>query len=233
MDNRIELLKQCNKGIFVVKKSYLRSKNESGYLRYRILRPILKIRYAVFRKLNPPCPWLSPTSVRFLRKYLTKEMVGCEFGSGISTLFIAPKVKHLISIEHNQDWYFSISNKLKTLGISNVDYRFIERESKNQDKINDELFAQFNFQSRTDYNDYSRSIDNLKDESLDFIIIDGRARPECLFYSLCKLKQNAVIILDNSERNRYKIIFEILKHYPCYTTTNGLTDTTFWFKNDN
>jgi hypothetical protein len=38
-----------------------------------------------------------------------------------------------------------------------------------------------------------------------------------------------LVILDNSEREHYKIAFEFMKEYPVYTTTNGLTDTTFWF----
>ena len=52
MDRRIELLKKCDSTFFTVKRSYLRSKGESGYLLYRVLRPILKVRYSFFRKFK-------------------------------------------------------------------------------------------------------------------------------------------------------------------------------------
>jgi len=76
------------------------------------------------------------------------------------------------------------------------------------------------------------TVNSIEDKSLDFLLVDGRARPECLYYALPKLKDKAIIILDNSEREHYKIVFELLKDYPMYNTTNGLTDTTFWFKGD-
>ena len=230
MDSRIQQLKECDSTFFTVKKSYLRSPRQNGYLMYRILRPILKVRYYFFRKFNNPCPWLSPSSVRFLRTYLTKEMNGLEFGSGISTLFIAPKVKQLISVEHNKQWYQLISERFKNEGIANVDYRFIAQNDSNQfsDK-SFEMTEKMGFEVRRDYANYYMTVDSISDNSLDFLLVDGRARPECLYYAFPKMKKNGLIILDNSEREHYKIVFEFMKDYPVYTTTNGLTDTTFWF----
>jgi hypothetical protein len=230
MDKRIELLQACDSTFFTIKKNYLRSPSESGYLIYRILRPILKIRYYFFRKFNNPCPWLSASSVRFLRTYLTKDMVGLEFGSGISTLFTAPKVKQLISVEHNKEWFEMISNRFIKEGISNVDYRFIAQNdpilfSETTFEMTDKL----GFEVRKDYVNYYMTVESISDNSLDFLLVDGRARPECLYYALPKMKKNGLVILDNSEREHYKIAFEFMKEYPVYTTTNGLTDTTFWF----
>lgn len=230
MDSRIQQLKECDSTFFTVKKSYLRSPSQNGYLMYRILRPILKVRYYFFRKFNNPCPWLSPSSVRFLKAYLTKEMNGLEFGSGISTLFIAPKVKQLISVEHNKQWYQLISERFKNEGIANVDYRFIAQNDSNQfsDK-SFEMTEKLGFEVRRDYVNYYMTVDSISDNSLDFLLVDGRARPECLYYAFPKMKKNGLIILDNSEREHYKIVFEFMKDYPVYRTTNGLTDTTFWF----
>lgn len=230
MDIRIEQLKQCDSTFFTVKKTYLRSPGENGYLIYRILRPILKIRYYFFRKFNNPCPWLSPSSVRFLKNYLTNEMVGLEFGSGISTLFIAPKVKQLISVEHNKEWFEMISIRFKNEGITNVDYRFIAQNDPHL--FTDKTFEMTNklgFEVRIDYVNYYMTVESIPDNSLDFLLVDGRARPECLYYALPKMKKNGLVILDNSEREHYKIAFEFMKEYPVYTTTNGLTETTFWF----
>lgn len=233
LDKRIESLKKMDSGLFTVRKSYLRSKGEKGYLMYRILRPILKVRYRTFRKLNDPSPWLSPSSIRFLKSYLTKDMTGLEYGSGISTLFTAPKVKRLVSIEHNKEWYGMISERFKKDGINNVDYRFVAKNDSDLYKDKDfQMESEYNYKVRKDYVDYFLAASDLEDESLDFILVDGRARPECLYYALPKLKKNAIVILDNSERDRYKVVFEMMKKYPMYNTTNGLTDTTFWFMND-
>ena len=76
------------------------------------------------------------------------------------------------------------------------------------------------------------TVDSIPDNSLDFVLVDGRARPECLYYALPKMKKNGIVILDNSERDHYKIVFEFMNKYPMYTTTNGLTDTSFWFLNN-
>jgi hypothetical protein len=230
MDKRIQQLKECDSTFFTVKKSYLRSPGQSGYILYRILRPILKVRYFFFRKLNNPCPWLSPSSVRFLKNYLTKEMSGLEFGSGISTLFIAPKVNQLISVEHNEQWYQMISDRFKNEGISNVDYRFIAQNDSIQFSAKSfEMTEKLGFEVRKDYVNYFMTVESIPDNSLDFLLVDGRARPECLYYAFPKMKKNGLVILDNSERGHYKIVVEFMKQYPVYTTTNGLTDTTFWF----
>lgn len=234
MDKRIEQLAKCDSTFFTVKKTYLRLPGESGYLIYRILRPILKVRYYFFRKFNNPCPWLSPSSVRFLKTYLTKDMVGLEFGSGISTLFTAPKVKQLISVEHNKEWFEMISNRFENDGIKNVDYRFIAQNDSNLfSNTTFEMTEKLGFEVRKDYVNYYMTIESIPNDSLDFLLVDGRARPECLYYALPKMKKNGLVILDNSERAHYKIAFGFMKEFPVYTTTNGLTETTFWFLNEN
>ena len=45
-----QLIQKCDRGVFRVNRMYLRSRGEQGYWLYRFLRPILKIRYATFRK---------------------------------------------------------------------------------------------------------------------------------------------------------------------------------------
>mgnify|MGYP002282580474 CR=1 FL=1 len=77
---------------------------------------------------------------------------------------------------------------------------------------------------------YNTQLCHLDKESRDLILVDGRARPECLFMSLDKLKSGGLMVLDNSERERYSIVFDHLKDWSSYTTSNGLTDTTFWQK---
>lgn len=227
---RQELIAKCDQGLFRVNRMYLKSRGENGYWLYRILRPILKIRYAFFRRMNKPAPWLSPTSILFFKKYLEKDMVGAEFGSGSSTLFFAPRISKLYSVEHNEEWYHLINEKLTGLNCSNVDYRFVLQNDKS-DFVDDvfDLEEKRDFEIRRDYVNYFRALNDIQDHSLDFAIVDGRARTECCHEILPKIKKGGILILDNSERKRYELVFEQLKDYEMYETTNGLTNTTFWF----
>ncbi len=227
---RQELIAKCDQGLFRVNRMYLKSRGENGYWLYRILRPILKIRYAFFRRMNKPAPWLSPTSILFFKQYLEKDMVGAEFGSGSSTLFFAPRISKLYSVEHNEEWYHLINEKLTGLNCSNVDYRFVVQNDKS-DFVDDvfDLEEKRDFEIRRDYVNYFRALNDIQDHSLDFAIVDGRARTECCHEILPKIKKGGILILDNSERKRYELVFEQLKDFEMYETTNGLTNTTFWF----
>lgn len=129
-------------------------------------------------KNKNPIPWFSYPFIDFLTPRLTKDLVLFEFGSGNSTLFFAKRVKEVISVEHNKEWY-QIVNSTKP---SNV--KLIQTESD----------------SVTDYVGY---FSNLK-EKVDIIIVDGLHRNECLINSINKLSENGVIILDDSERNEYE-----------------------------
>ena len=227
---RQELIAKCDQGLFRVNRMYLKSRGENGYWLYRILRPILKVRYAFFRRMHKPAPWLSPTSILFFKKYLEKDMVGAEFGSGSSTLFFAPRISKLYSVEHNEEWYHLINEKLTGINCSNVDYRFVVQNDKS-DFVDDvfDLEEKRDFEIRRDYVNYFRALNDIQDHSLDFAIVDGRARTECCHEILPKIKKGGILILDNSERKRYELVFEQLKNYEMYETTNGLTNTTFWF----
>ncbi|MFZ1517646.1 MAG: class I SAM-dependent methyltransferase [Ignavibacteriaceae bacterium] len=128
-------------------------------------------------KNKNPIPWFSYPFIDFLTPRLTKDLVLFEFGSGNSTLFFAKRVKEVISVEHNKEWY-QIVNSTKP---SNV--KLIQTESD----------------SVTDYVGYFSSLK----EKVDIIIVDGLHRNECLINSINKLSENGVIILDDSERSEY------------------------------
>lgn len=206
------------------------------YWRYRILRPLIKMRYAAFRKKHYPSPWLTPASILFFDAWLTTEKVGAEFGSGISTLFFAKRSKHVVSIEHYQPWYDKVVDLFKEEGRTNITYKFVPKEASMDTVIKDSsIFGKYNFFElektiRWDYQAYFQALSEYDDAYFDYILVDGRARPECLVHALDKLKSNGLMILDNSERARYDSVFQLLEEWPTFTTSNGLTNTTFWIK---
>ncbi|HEY4655003.1 MAG TPA: class I SAM-dependent methyltransferase, partial [Cyclobacteriaceae bacterium] len=81
-----------------------------------------------------------------------------------------------------------------------------------------------------DYHNYFSFITVFPNGHFDFIFIDGRARIECTLNAIPKLKKGGMLVLDNSDRDRYAPLFKVLEHWPRVTTTTGLFDTTIWFK---
>ncbi|MFZ2322427.1 MAG: class I SAM-dependent methyltransferase [Ignavibacteriaceae bacterium] len=129
-------------------------------------------------KNNKPIPWFSYPFIDFLTPRLTKDLGLFEFGSGNSTLFFAERVKTVISVEHNKEWY-QIVNSIKP---SNV--KLVQTDS-------DSIY------------DYLEYFNNLK-EKVDIIIVDGLHRNECLINSINKLSEKGIVILDDSERSEYQ-----------------------------
>lgn len=160
----------------------------------KLLKALLSLRHSQylvdigwinsFKKQSPvdkdgnPIPWLTYPFIDFLTPRLKKDMMIFEFGSGNSTLFYSQRVKKVVTVEHNIDWY----EKLKTKLPYNVILMFKELNS--------------NF-------DYAKSAINTS-EQYDIILVDGEERNECIKYSLSALKNDGVIVLDDSDRNDYK-----------------------------
>lgn len=58
-----------------------------------------------------PTPWLHPKAITYLESLLTPDMEVLEFGAGGSTLWFAERVKHVVSFEHDNEWYRLIKTK--------------------------------------------------------------------------------------------------------------------------
>jgi hypothetical protein len=161
-------------------------------------------------------PWLQKQVIDFINnKILCKNNVKVfEFGSGYSTIYYAQKADLVISIEHNQEWFNKISEKvnrysnIKLFNITNDG--FVKKYNK-QDV--------FNCISKNDNSDaklFSTYCNKIKefDFNFDFIIVDGRARQSCAAIAVDKLNKNGFLLLDDTERVRYQgVIKHIDKKY--------------------
>lgn len=132
-----------------------------------------------------PIPWFTYPAIEFLKERLTKEMTVFEYGSGSSTLFFAERVKEIISVETNKEWFNKIINKLP----SNARLIF---------------YDQNNF--KCSYPEIIKTTNS----KFDIIIIDAIEREESISVSIELLREKGVIILDNSERDEYKSIIKFL-----------------------
>jgi hypothetical protein len=201
------------------------------YLKYRILRPLLKLYNQILIKpFAKNKPWLSPASISILQECLDRSMTGLEYGSGRSTLFFAKRVNHLICIEHHSEWFELISRELSENNIKNIDYIKIPVSVNETKKEIENRYKQAYQKDNEIYVEYYERVSDYPDSYFDFIIIDGRARVECSKRAIPKLKSGGIFILDNSERKRYQPVHKMLNAWKKVNTTSGLTDTTFWFK---
>ncbi|MGB0403285.1 MAG: class I SAM-dependent methyltransferase [Salibacteraceae bacterium] len=131
-----------------------------------------------------PIPWFSYSSIHFFNLKLdpSKHEV-FEFGSGNSTLWFSKRVKKIISVEHDQDYYTHMKPVLGK--VENVEV----------------LFGKLG-------GDYSSQI--LKfEKQFDVVVIDGRERIECAKNTLGALKDDGVVIWDNSDRLQYSEGYEL------------------------
>lgn len=204
------------------------------YLLYRVARPCLKIAYRIFKATHPNRPWTSQASIRIFEALLTKGMRGFEYGSGNSTIFFAQRLGHLTSVEHNKEWSEIVQARLKELRISNVDYHFIPRQevipTSEYTFYRDFNLTERDFHIRREYHNYFSQISLYPVNHFDFVLVDGRARVECSLLAISRLKPGGMLVLDNSDRNRYEPVFQVLHQWKKVKTTTGLFDTTIWFK---
>ncbi len=124
-----------------------------------------------------PIPWITYPALDFIRKRITPNLTVFEYGSGGSTIWWANRVKNVVSVEHDREWY----EKIKSIHNNNVNLRHINL-----------IYG----------GEYSKSVRECG-VHFDIIVVDGRDRVSCIKQSVDFLKPNGIIILDNSDRVEY------------------------------
>lgn len=133
-------------------------------------------------------PWINYSFMDFIDERLTNDMNVFEYGSGLSTLYFARRVKSIVSIEHNKDWFDRVSALVSDHENAKVIYV----------ELNDNYPAAIGFAGT--------------DKKFDLVLVDGRMRNDCIENAVGFLSPGGVIILDDSERNRYQPSFVLLEN---------------------
>lgn len=123
-------------------------------------------------------PWMNFSVIKLLEDRLDKDLEVFEFGSGYSTYFYARKTMAVTSVEHNNLWFQQINKELP----ENVSLIYKEKDVDG---------------------DYCRSIGETS-KLYDVVIVDGRDRVNCIKQSSSALSLRGVILLDDSQRERYR-----------------------------
>lgn len=124
-----------------------------------------------------PIPWFTYPAIEFINSRLSKKLKVFEFGSGNSSLYLSLRVSFVYSVEHDKNWF-------NTLSIVDDNLK-LKLTSPDSPEI------------------YTKPLEEL-DSKFDIIIIDGLYRNECIKKSIEYLSEKGIIILDDSEREEYK-----------------------------
>jgi hypothetical protein len=132
---------------------------------------------------NEVLPWFTYPAIAFLTGRAKPDFSVFEFGSGHSTLWWSQRVKKVVSVEHDLDWYQQIKPQLA----DHVIY----------------------FHAELGTGKYAQAVTTFERE-FDIIVIDGRDRVNCAKNCLNGLKEDGVIIWDNSDRAIYQEGYDYL-----------------------
>lgn len=124
-----------------------------------------------------PIPWITYPALDFISNRLPQLEHVFEYGSGNGTLWWAARSASVRAVEHDEVWH----RKMLQVLPANVELYFRE------------------------INDGANYVETLIiDETLfDVIVIDGRRRNSSMIRSVERIKENGVILLDNSDRPEY------------------------------
>ena len=139
-------------------------------------------------------PWLSLSAVYFLEERLIPSIKIFEYGAGNSSIYFSKRVDKVISVEHDKQWFDNIQSTINNSGSSVLHFPLGV--------------------------DYVQSI-GLSGGQFDIVLVDGRQRNECTIFSVDYLSSSGVLILDDSERERYLPAIDFLKE-------KGFKEIKFW-----
>ncbi len=204
----------------------------------------------LYEKRYPDQPWLTRQAVEILESNMPVGGVGIEWGSGRSTVWLAKRLAHLVSVEHNPSWFSDVTKKLATESLTNVDYRLVEVRERAAPLLPAGVGPNQGEGARTfGLKEYYGVAHELPDRSMDLVLVDGCIREQCLLAAIPKVKPGGVLIFDNANwffPNRTDspgsvldgqdpplpesaTALRLLAGWQLTKTSNGVSDTWLWF----
>jgi hypothetical protein len=192
-----------------------------------------------FQRRHPESPVVVANAVILLASWIRPSDRAFEWGSGRSTTWLALRLAHLVSIEHDPGWHRQVRGDLERRGLSGkTDYRLVSAPAEQLEEPVDHAYA--------------GAIDEVPDASLDLVMVDGQMRLRCMQKALGKLKPCGLLVLDGANRyvpnafegtfttiqitrsapldDEWRNLLEGLAGWRWIHTSDGLWDTRMWVK---
>src|SRR5262249_22678117 len=132
-----------------------------------------------------PIPWMNYSVIKLLDDRLKPDFTLFEFGSGYSTHFYARKVGTVVSLEYDEQWFQIVKAEMP----KNVRLVFAEKDVDGK---------------------YCRVIHSIG-TAFDVVVVDGRDRVNCVKQAASALSQRGVILLDDSQQDKYREALEFTR----------------------
>lgn len=167
-----------------------------------------------------PLPWWTYPAIEFVNSMISKSDTVFEYGSGNSTLWWQERVAKVRAVEHDEVWATKVSKNLR--GHNEVAFRGRSTDTESDPTLitykSSNPRIQFPYDAQkierrglldSEYLDYAKEI-TTHGEKYDWIVIDGMCRRLCPLFAVEFLKEDGIIIFDNSNRSDYKEGYEYL-----------------------
>lgn len=163
----------------------------------------------IYELTHPSAPWLSQSAVRYLDQHL-KGGIGFEWGSGRSSAWLARRLDKLTSIESDPGWYERVKRNMANL--SNASIRLVDDPGE-----------------RGERSKYAEPVQEISDRSLNFALIDGHHREECIVAVMPKMACGGLLAVDNTDWPTLKAFTAETIPWPIvHRSRNARTETTIW-----
>ncbi len=164
--------------------------------------------------LHDRLPWITFEAQGYMMSVLRSNALVFEYGSGGSTLFYTKMASHVVSVEHDPEWYKRVAAALLEEGITNCEYLLVEPEvggEADADPSDPQAYLSTSkAHSGCRFFEYAAAIERYPDDVFDLIAVDGRARPPCLYHARRKVRPGGYLLLDNSDREDYRKAKQLL-----------------------
>jgi len=163
-------------------------------------------------------PWMREREINILVEIINAlNPKRClEWGSGYSTLTFASFLKddaEWYSIEHHRGWFDRVKDL--TAQSNHIKYWLVE---PNQIPWEDDGDAN----SFADYVSFPETLQQI----FDFILVDGRARVDCIHRAINFVSPDGVIVLHDANREKYLSVIDLFEHHLLFqdhrTSSGGL-----------
>ena len=175
---------------------------------------------------NPASPWIVPAALEEIARKLRREDRMFEWGTGLSTPWLAERGGALLAVEHDAAWAKKVQSMLEQRGLRNAEVRLVPPGL------------------------YLGEMEKLEDGSLDFVLVDGLWAGRALGLSMPKLRRGGLLVLNRAHftlpsdsatpdaRSRTDgpddaldpLAFMELQRWPLKWFTDGINDTALFTK---
>lgn len=172
-----------------------------------------------FSKVKFTKPTMAYSEIFLLEEILKikKPRMCLEWGAGYSTLYFhrfLEQTSSWISIEHDKFWFDKVS---KLIDNKKVSIYYIPNGCNYHPSAHD--WTPQTDGSYSDFKDYIEFPRTMK-QKFDIILIDGRARNECIMESAKLLAENGIVILHDANRQYYHSYFKVYKYRVLFSNPN-------------